>query len=149
MSHFVHPGEGRLLANTGGADSLVRADSRPGDGRNFVVVEATMPAGFVGPPRHLHVSMDEFFYVLEGSVEVEIGDTREWVQAGGSGFMPRGVRHRVWGPGDNPCRVLSVMSPGIFHAMEEMAAAGGENGASDPSKILALMTKYETIQQPA
>ena len=44
---------------------------------------------------HIHDDMDELFIVLEGTVVFSIGDDGEeiYIQAGGSIYFPRGVRH--------------------------------------------------------
>jgi quercetin dioxygenase-like cupin family protein len=48
-----------------------------------------------GPPRHVHLNQDEWFYVLDGKYVVEVGDTRFDLVTGDSILAPRGVPH-VW-----------------------------------------------------
>jgi mannose-6-phosphate isomerase-like protein (cupin superfamily) len=48
-----------------------------------------------GPPRHVHPDQDEWFYVLQGSYVIEVGDARYELAAGDSLLAPRGVPH-VW-----------------------------------------------------
>ncbi|GIP50057.1 cupin [Paenibacillus sp. J53TS2] len=46
-----------------------------------------------GPPLHIHGDEDESFYVLEGELEMILGDQTLRVQSGDYVFAPRGVPH--------------------------------------------------------
>jgi len=48
-----------------------------------------------GPPRHVHHDQDEWFHVLSGEVEIEVGDQRFRLMPGDSLLAPRGIPH-VW-----------------------------------------------------
>ena len=63
-----------------------------------------------GWPRHSHREQDEWVYVIEGQVEIEIGAKRLRVGAGESVFIPRGVPH-VWSGVGEPVRVVNVYQP--------------------------------------
>ena len=43
-----------------------------------------------GAPAHIHHNEDEFFYVIDGEVEVTIGDQKVQGKAGSFVFAPRG-----------------------------------------------------------
>jgi mannose-6-phosphate isomerase-like protein (cupin superfamily) len=104
----VHPGEGQALPgpetiilkltgdDTGGAIGLLEGKSLPG----------------VGPPRHLHRSCDELFYVLEGEVLFLVGDREVIGQPGTLVFIPRGTVHASKVIGNEPARVLAAYVPG-------------------------------------
>jgi gentisate 1,2-dioxygenase len=50
----------------------------------------------------------------EDTVHAEVGDLV---------FKPRGQWHTFWNPGDQPCRILEVISSGGFeHFFDELAA---------------------------
>jgi quercetin dioxygenase-like cupin family protein len=64
-----------------------------------------------GPPRHLHLDQDEWFYVLEGAFVIEVGDLQRTLNAGDSLLGPRRVPH-VWAcAGDGHGRILVAFSP--------------------------------------
>jgi quercetin dioxygenase-like cupin family protein len=64
-----------------------------------------------GPPRHLHLEQDEWFYVLEGEFVIEIGDQRRALRSGDSVLGPRRVPH-VWAHlGDGRGRILIAFTP--------------------------------------
>ena len=46
-----------------------------------------------GAPRHVHTHEDEYFYVVSGTITVEIGGEHAEVGAGGFVFLPRGIPH--------------------------------------------------------
>ena len=45
------------------------------------------------PPPHVHSREDEAFLVVDGEIEVTVGDEAIVVPAGGFAFTPRGVPH--------------------------------------------------------
>ena len=64
-----------------------------------------------GWPRHLHHDQDEWIYVIEGELDLVVGEKRFRAGAGESVFIPRKVAH-VWGPvGDEPGKIINVYQP--------------------------------------
>ena len=47
----------------------------------------------VGPPLHIHLNQDEFFYITEGSFLFQVGDERKIMKAGDTVFLPRNIAH--------------------------------------------------------
>jgi mannose-6-phosphate isomerase-like protein (cupin superfamily) len=91
--HVVAAGQDRLgTPRTRGFDSLafkvLTADS---GGNLFVIEHRHMVPG--GPPLHLHLYQDEWFYVMEGEVVFQVGDTRVQLKPGESVLGPRRVPH--------------------------------------------------------
>jgi len=102
---------GRELSNlrltseqTRGAIGVLEGTSQPGD----------------GPPRHIHRSCDELFYVLEGEFLFLVGVRRAMGEPGTLVYIPRGVVHAVKAISRQPGRVLVAYVPGgQEHAFEE------------------------------
>src|SRR5436190_10271556 len=64
-----------------------------------------------GWPCHLHHEQDEWVYVVEGGLDLVVGDKRFCAVAGESVFIPRKVAH-VWAPaGDEPCKIINIYRP--------------------------------------
>jgi DNA-binding transcriptional MerR regulator len=61
-----------------------------------------------GWPRHVNQDQDEWIYVVDGEVELEIGKKRFHLSARESMFIPRNVEH-AWG-GD-PARIINTYEP--------------------------------------
>ena len=63
-----------------------------------------------GWPRHVNPEQDEWIYVVEGQVELEIGKKRFHLCARESMFIPRNVEH-VWTPVTGPAQILNCYQP--------------------------------------
>ena len=100
-------------ADTGGLMTIVEMTEQPGE-------EA---------PLHVHHRDDEGFWVLEGSVTFEVGDSTIEASAGDYGFGPRDIPHRFT-VGDQGCRMLFILVPG---GIEEFIRA-----TSDPAPSRTL-----------
>ena len=66
------------------------------------------PAGFIAP--HLH-SFEESFYILEGRVNLEIGEATHELGPGNFGLIHTGLAHSWSNPGKEPARWLEMQAP--------------------------------------
>ncbi|HVY91189.1 MAG TPA: cupin domain-containing protein [Bryobacteraceae bacterium] len=64
-----------------------------------------------GPPVHLHNNQEEWFYVMEGEVLVQIGEKRFQLKPGDSVLAPRKVPHAFTAVGATPAKMLVGYSP--------------------------------------
>jgi quercetin dioxygenase-like cupin family protein len=83
-------------------------------GGRFSLVEHPLPPRALGAPLHAHRNEDEYSYVLEGRVGVQLGDEVLEAGPGELVFKPRGQRHAFWNAGDEPARLLEIISPAGF-----------------------------------
>ena len=83
-------------------------------GGAFSLVEHPLPPRALGSPIHTHTNEDEYSYILEGRVGLQLGD--EVIEAGPGDlvFKPRGIPHAFWNAGDEPARLLEIISPAGF-----------------------------------
>jgi quercetin dioxygenase-like cupin family protein len=96
---------------------------------------------------HYHTKMEEFFYVLDGEVDLRSGDEVKRAGPGTFVFVPPGVTHSIGNSGDKRARVLMGCSPpGHENYFEELSAMLGKSVPPDPDAIAALRKKYDTIQ---
>ena len=89
---------------------LFRVTTAETAGRVFLMEHQQMQA-HKGPNLHLHVDLDEWFYVLEGEVIFQVGEQRLRLGAGESVLGPRMVPHTFASIGDAPGRLLIGFSP--------------------------------------
>jgi quercetin dioxygenase-like cupin family protein len=61
----------------------------------YGMIEILVPEG-LGSPWHVHPEEDEWFYVLEGSVTLWVGDARLSLKAGSFAFGPKAVPHTFY-----------------------------------------------------
>ena len=67
-----------------------------------------------GPPRHIHNREDETFHIQAGQVEFWVNGQTSIFDTGSVVFVPRGTEHTFRVVGDQPARMLTVMTPGGF-----------------------------------
>jgi len=77
-----------------------------------------------GWPRHVNPDQDEWIYVVDGEVELEVGKKALHLKAGESTFIPRNVEH-AWG--GVPARIINTYQPAgkieeFFQAMAKFEA---------------------------
>jgi DNA-binding transcriptional MerR regulator/quercetin dioxygenase-like cupin family protein len=97
-------------------------------------------------PRHLHYDQDEWIYVLDGEIELLLGEDRLRLATGESVFIPRKVSH-VWGCTDGTrTRIINVYHPA--GRMEEFFRAVGQAAVSDlPTREQVLANRYTDEQR--
>jgi len=82
-------------------------------GMEAVVLEMTLPVGS-SAPLHVHDSLDDTWYILDGEMVVRCGDDTHVVGAGHWVSMPRGVPHTFRVVGDHDARILLVHDNASF-----------------------------------
>jgi quercetin dioxygenase-like cupin family protein len=75
-------------------------------------------------PPHVHHSSDEAFYVVDGELEVLVGDERRILVTGELAFIPAGTVHTFANRGPAASRILTVMTPQIEALISALHAAG-------------------------
>jgi mannose-6-phosphate isomerase-like protein (cupin superfamily) len=111
-------------------------------GERFSLVEHPMSPRALAAPLHLHTREDEYSFVLEGRMGALLGD--EVVEAGPGDlvFKPRNQWHTFWNAGDEPCRILEIISPAGFEQFfRELSELGGAI-AADPDALVTLAARY-------
>ena len=63
-----------------------------------------------GPALHLHLSQEEWFYVMEGEVRFQVGDQRLQLGPGESVLAPRRIPHTFSATG-SPAHMLIAFTP--------------------------------------
>ena len=112
------------------------------------VVEHPFPVGALVVP-HLHTLEDEYSIVTEGEIGFRSGDREVVLGAGGYITKPRGEMHTMWNAGQQPARMIEIISPSgfenFFRELSEALAAG----PPDPAQLMPLAARYGVqIGQP-
>ena len=141
VRHVLGPYEGeavRLMAL--GVRFMIDGETTNGA---FSLVEHPLPPRALGAPLHTHRNEDEYSYVLEGRVGVQLGDKVFEAGPGDLVFKPRGVVHAFWNAGDDPARLLELISPAgfenYFRELAPMLAAADR----DEAAIGEVVSRYE------
>jgi mannose-6-phosphate isomerase-like protein (cupin superfamily) len=117
-----------------------------GECAGVAIGELSVPAGFAGPPPHVHHGFDEALYVISGSLTMVRGrDEPVPVPTGGVIMAPRGVRHTFANPGDEPTRVLGIWTPGgALSFMAEIGAALPTTGPADRELLAEIYRRHNS-----
>ncbi len=116
----------------------------------FSLAEITCPPGTV-VPNHLHVAMDEIFYIIEGTAEFTSGERVEYLEKGSLVFVPRGVAHGFRNTGSAPVRLFDAHTPAGFEDFFREAGVPATDPNSPPpppgpppppDQLLALLRKH-------
>ena len=108
----------------------------------FSLVEHPMSPRALAAPLHLHTREDEYSFVLEGRMGALLGDDVVEARPGDLVFKPRNQWHTFWNAGDEPCRILEIISPSGFEDFfRELSDMGGAITA-DPDELKALGERY-------
>ncbi len=98
-------------------------------GGGFSLVEHPMPPRALAAPLHRHAHEDEYSYVLSGRLGAQLGEEIVMAGPGDLVFKPRGQWHTFWNAGDEPARILEIISPAGF---ENYFAELGDRPAGAP-----------------
>jgi len=117
-------------------------------GGGFSLVEHPMPPRHLAAPIHKHSREDEYSFVLEGRMGALLGDDVVYAEVGDLAFKPRDQWHTFWNAGDEPCRILEIISPGGFeHFFDELGTIM-EAPVFDPAQLGELGDRYGLEFQP-
>lgn len=106
------------------------------------ILELTIPAKTFGAPPHSHTHEDEYFYVLEGSVEFLEREKTVTAPPGTLMILPRGHIHGFWNASDKPAKLLLIISPGEFDLFfDDVVARIKAEYADAPEKVGALIAE--------
>jgi quercetin dioxygenase-like cupin family protein len=121
----------------------------PERGGGFSMVEHPIAPRSLAAPLHTHTHEDEYSYVLEGEVGVQIGDEVAVAKPGDLVFKPRGIQHAFWNAGGTPARVLEIISPAPFsqYFAELEPLMQGPAGPDFPA-IAELQARYGLTMDP-
>ena len=142
---FVVPEDGGRLERRlygVGDEVMVKIASRDTGGAFAVVEDVTPPQA--GPPLHLHLDQDEWWYVLEGEYLFEIDGKQVKASKGATVFARRGTRHTFQNISATPGRVLVTVVPGGLDVFfEELSAMFPKGAALDMEKLATLFRKHK------
>ena len=106
-SIVLKPGEGKTVPVPGHevTHKVVGADT----GGTYSLLECELVGD--GPPQHIDKNEDEAFYVLEGEMNVLVGERSITATAGSFVFIPRGTVHAFCRSGQEPAKFLAIFNP--------------------------------------
>lgn len=117
------------------------------NGDQVFAMEYDMPPRRLGTP-HTHTYEDQIAYVLSGELGYRIGDEEFRAPAGSTLFMPRGLPHVVFNPGDEVARMLEITTPANLFKMFEQMSEYRSKGGADELTMQKLREEFGFILRP-
>jgi mannose-6-phosphate isomerase-like protein (cupin superfamily) len=118
-------------------------------GGGFSLIEHPMAPRALAAPLHRHSREDEYNFVLEGQMGALLGEKVMIGKPGALIFKPRNQWHTFWNAGDQPARILEIISPAGFEEFfRELSNAGGVTNAT-PQILMSLGERYGLEMDPS
>ena len=146
MAKVVGPGEGKAgFLGSIGVRFMIDGDEA---GDRFSLVEHPMSPWALAAPLHRHSREDEYSFVIEGKMGALLGDEELVAGPGDLVHKPRDQWHTFWNAGDEPARILEIISPAGFEKFfEELVDLGGV-GTVEPPVLGELCDRYALEMDP-
>jgi quercetin dioxygenase-like cupin family protein len=111
------------------------------DGAYFIM-EADVPPGG-GPPPHIHRREQESFYLLDGTLEIQMGDKTVQASKGDFVHIARGEVHCFRNTGSTTARLLLIFSPGgIEGFFEDSLERVQDRSEEQPKNWETVVARY-------
>ncbi len=134
------PGDGTTgMLGSIGVRFMIDGDD---SGGGFSLVEHPMPPRALAAPLHRHSREDEYSFVLDGRLGALLGDDVVYGDPGDLVFKPRGQWHTFWNAGDEPARILEIISPAGFERYFAEVVKLLEAGPPEPSALGDIAARY-------
>ena len=136
MTFSVPDGETmQILLNseqTAGQLALLVGDFPPGSGASL----------------HWHQDEDELIYILEGTLDLQLGQEMATVVAGAAAFLPRGIAHDFHNHSEQMVKALAFITPAGFENYFTEFFTLFAQGALNEETQLTLAQKYGLENNP-
>lgn len=120
----------------------------PEAGERFSLVEHPLGPWALAAPLHRHNREDEYSFVLQGRMGALLDDEVLDAGPGDLVFKPRKQWHTFWNAGEEPCRILEIISPAGFEGFfRELIDLGGVAAAA-PQVLSELCARYDLEMRP-
>jgi mannose-6-phosphate isomerase-like protein (cupin superfamily) len=116
--------------------------------QRFSLVEHPLPPRRLAAPLHRHTREDEYSYVLEGRMGALLGDDVVYAEVGDFVHKPRNQWHTFWNAGDEPCRILEIISPAGFEQFFSELIDVVADARFTPEAVTELGARYGLEAQP-
>lgn len=134
------PGTGPVFHALGDQVTVLLSGEQTGGA--FTMAEVVTPPGG-GPPPHWHTNEDEWFYILEGRIELWKDGVWTEVPAGTAVFLPRNIPHAFRNCGDTPLRMIVQAAPSGFEVFfAEFAAVCSAPGGPDMKAAVEVAARH-------
>jgi len=133
----IPPGSGKVLKLIGVTHKLTSQQT----GGGYYLFESEFDPES-GNRLHVHTYEDEVVYVLQGAIQIRLGDGRLEASEGGVAHLPKGIPHALYNPLKTPLRILALAIPGGMEQFFDELESGMQDGNMDDAKHREISRKY-------
>ena len=134
---LVPPGTGRILKLIGVTHKLLSQQT----GGGYYLFESEFDPES-GNRLHVHTYEDEVVYVLQGAIQIRLGDGKLEASEGGVAHLPKGIPHALYNPLKTPLRILALAIPGGMEQFFDELESAMQDGSMDDAKHREISRKY-------
>jgi mannose-6-phosphate isomerase-like protein (cupin superfamily) len=133
----VPPCSGKVLKLVGVTHKLVSQQT----GGGYYLFEAEFDPES-GNRLHVHTYEGEVVYVLQGAIQIRLGDGELGASEGGVAHLPKGIPHALYNPLKVPLRILALAIPGGMEQFFDELESAMQDGSMDDAKHREISRKY-------
>lgn len=133
----VPPSSGRVLKLIGVTHKLT--GQQTGGGYYLFVSEFEAESG---NRLHVHTYEDEVVYVLQGAIQIRLGDGKLEAGEGGVAHLPKGIPHALYNPLKTPLKILALAIPGGMERFFDELESAMQDRSMDDAKHRIISRKY-------
>lgn len=133
----VHPGSGRVLKILGVTHKLTSQQT----GSDYYLFESEFDPES-GNRLHVHSYEDEIVYVLQGTIQIRLGNDKLEASAGGVVHLPKWIPHSLYNPLKVPLRILALAIPGGIEQFFDELESALQADTMDDAKHREISQKY-------
>ena len=133
----VPPSSGKVLKLIGVTHKLISQQT----GGSYYLFESEFDPES-GNRLHVHTYEDEVVYVLQGAIQIRLGDGKLEASEGGVAHLPKGIPHALYNPLKTPLRILALAIPGGMEQFFDELESAMQNGSMDDARHGEISRKY-------
>jgi len=137
--HYVPAGSGPAYWGPGDQIRFLLTGEQTGGA--FFIAEVSVPPGGSTPP-HIHRREEETFYVMQGTLSIQIGSKTLQASAGDCVYLPRGITHCFKNTGSGEAKFLVLVTPaGLENFFAEAFRPAGDGLPTPPMITEAMLNR--------
>lgn len=136
------PGQGERHAAGSSSEVVIKATGADTAG-SFFLGETVVGPGFPGPPLHRHEALHDMFYVLDGTLNLQVEKRDHELEPGTFACIPPGVAHTFRNAGEAPVRFLNFNTPAGWEDYMRDLAEAARSGPLTPEAIGRIASRYD------
>jgi len=133
----VPPGSGKVLKLVGVTHKLISQQT----GGGYYLFESEFDPQS-GNRLHVHTYEDEVVYVMQGAIQIRLGDGALEASEGGVAHLPKSIPHALYNPLKVPLRILALAIPGGMERFFDELESALQDGSLDDAQHREISRRY-------